>query len=71
MNKDGDCRAVHDEDIREAFEVFQEKTKRGENLTRGELMKLLDPNNKLKEMEFKIKRHLYMKYPRPLTKKER
>ena len=40
-------------------------------MTVGELRKIMDPDNKLSEDEFKIKRLLYNKYPRPLTKKER
>ena len=71
MNRNNECRSVHDEDIRNAFNAFQERMKIGENLTKKELNQLLDPKEKLTEMQLRVKTHLYMKYPRPLTKKER
>jgi len=40
-------------------------------MTKGELKKLLDPKNVLKDQELRVKEYLYMKYPRPLTKKEK
>ena len=61
----------HDEDVKRAFKVFQEKNNSGEGMTEDELRKIMDPDQKMKEMDFKVKRYLYMKYPRPLTKKEK
>ena len=71
MKRNNECRGQHDKDVRKAFQTFQEKEKIGEEMTMEDLRKALDPEKKLKEMDFKVKKYLYMKYPRPLTKKER
>ena len=71
MKRYNDCRSVHDDDVRNAFTNYKEKAKRGESVTLGELRKLLDPHQKLTEDEFEVMKHLYMKYPRPPTKKEK
>ena len=65
------CKFVHDHDLRRAFEAFRERHEAGKYLTVGELKELLDPDNKLEELEFEVKKSLYMRYPRPLTKKEK
>ena len=40
-------------------------------MTMEDLKKIMDPEQKMKEMDFKVKKYLYMRYPRPLTKKEK
>lgn len=71
MKRNNECRQVHDEGVRNAFDAYKEKAKKGENLTCGELRKLIDPENQLTDDEYKVQKLLYMKYPRPPTKKER
>ena len=71
QKRNNECRSVHDEDVKLAFDAYQEKEKIGESLTEGELRTILKGKNDLSENEIKVKKILYMKYPRPPTKKER
>ena len=71
MRRFKECRGQHDKDVRNAFNAFLEKEKVGESMTMEELKRIMDPEQKMKEMDFKVKKYLYMKYPRPLTKKEK
>ena len=71
MKRNNNCRSQHDDDVKRAFKVFQEKESIGEGMTEDELRKIMDPDQKMKEMDWKVRRYLYMRYPRPLTKKEK
>ena len=40
-------------------------------LTENEIIQILDPKGDISKVEFKIRRKMYDKYPRPLSKKEK
>ena len=54
MSRNNECRSVHDEGVKRAFEAYQEKAKKGESLTSGELRKLIDPKNQLTNEEYEV-----------------
>ena len=71
MEKYDECKYVHDQDVRNAFKAFLERHKAGQGLTNKELREKLDPDNKHDDIDLRIKKYLYIKYPRPLTKKRK
>ena len=67
----GECTRVHDQEVKNTFDLMVKCAKNGETFTREMRTGSLDPENKLPKERFEVKKTLFEGYPRRPTKKER